>query len=121
MWRLILENERKELAAAFDGIHRQLTALGYEVLRVPFLNLHPGRTQLYLSLSWNNVVQEVRNGTPRVYLPTYRLPALDQSATKTWESLGYEVIPIDCLGPAIFGGAIRCLSQTVREQSPVRH
>ncbi len=119
--RLTLENGRRDLVAALDGVHRQLTDLGYEVVRVPFLTLHPLRTNLHLSLSYNNVVQEMRPGGPRVYLPTYRLPALDQAATDVWRKLGYEVVPIDCLGPAVFGGSVRCLCQTIRERLPLRH
>jgi hypothetical protein len=112
--RLIGGNEAPDLLAAFRSTLAQLEGLGYEVHRVPYLSLRLGDTEGPITFSWNNVVQEIRRGRPRVYLPTYRLPALDEAASKVYADLGYEVIPIDCLGPALYGGAIRCLSQVLR-------
>ena len=67
-----------------------------------------------LILSWSNVVQEQRPEGDRVYLPVYGLPALDDAAAKAWGRGGATVIRIPALGPAMRGGGLRCLTQTVR-------
>ena len=84
--------------------------------RVAVLRLRIPGTSLMEVLSGTNVIQESRAGRRFVYLPTHRLPAFDRATIATWTRLGYEVVPIDALGPAMLGGGVRCLSQVVRER-----
>jgi len=41
--------------------------------------------------------------------------SLHGAAAATWRALGFDVVPVDALGPAMNGGGIRCLSQVYRE------
>lgn len=101
------ERSRNEgLVAGADEIERAFTEAGFEVVRVPMLVSEPGPgVRPPVVLSWTNAV--TRDGA--VLLPTYGVPALDETAARTWRTLGYEVVPIRCTSSITYGGAVRCL------------
>lgn len=99
---------------ATERLSRQLILLGYRVVRVPWLSFRFPGTMAEFRFSYNNVILENRDGRRIVYLPAYGIPALDAAAQKIWSQQGFQVVSIDALGPAIFGGAVRCLSQVFR-------
>ena len=108
------ENSDPRRQWAFDQIRRELQAAGYELIDVPFLSSDPARSGARVALSYTNVVQDERGGIPTVYMPTYRLPALDDHAVATWKRCGFRVVRIDAFGPGLNGGGVRCLSQVIR-------
>ena len=107
--------DEPDVVAAFDSIEAQLVELGYEITRLPFL-VHPtkevGTSHI---LAWSNAVMETRGGVDIVYMPTYDLPSIDAVATKVWSQAGFRVVPIPSLQAGLTGGAVRCLSQQLRE------
>ncbi len=112
--RLRQENSAPNRLRAFASIKRRLEVLGYECVEVPLLLLDGQRNGAEFTLSYTNVVQDHRGGKPTVYLPTYRFDVLDNAAARAWRRLGYEVVRIDALGPALNGGGVHCLSQVLR-------
>jgi len=112
--QLAADSRIPQRLAELATIERQLGDLTYKAVRVPYLTLDPVRYGLYLTITYTNVVFDVRGDHKTVYVPVYGLGALDDAATRAWRELGYEVVPIDALGPAIHGGALRCLSQVTR-------
>jgi hypothetical protein len=46
---------------------------------------------------------------PIVYLPTYRIPALDRAAIDSYTALGYRVVPIDVSTVYTLNGSLGCL------------
>jgi hypothetical protein len=121
--------ESAAMAAALDRIAADLAALGYEVLRVPFLAwslgqdrsapVHPGDTA-YPVISYNNVLVERDGTTDRVYLPEYGFDTLDAAARRSWESAGFEVRAIrGVTTSAVYRGSLRC-SVKVLARTPER-
>jgi hypothetical protein len=99
---------------AFAQIRRELSAVGYELIDVPFLSMDPQRTGARVVLSYTNVIQDERHGVRTVYMPTYRLPTFDDQAARAWKRCGFQVVRVDAFGPGLNGGALRCLSQVIR-------
>ena len=116
---LLTENARPARVRSFERVRAQLEALGYRCTEVPLLLLDPPRTGSSLVLSYTNVIQDERDGARTVYLPTYRLPRLDRVAKRVWRGLGFRVVSVDALGPALQGGALHCLSQATRSPATV--
>ena len=97
-----------------DEIARDLTALGYEVVRIPIVapnsegatrSFEPG----YPVLSYNNVLLDRDRSVSRVYLPQYGFPALDDAAARAWVDAGFEVHPIaGMITSAMYRGSVRC-------------
>jgi len=100
-------------AREYDRIAEQLTAEGFQLTRIPVL--HGEESEL---LTWTNGVTEARDGRRHVYLPTYGLPHLDAAAVACWKELGFEVHPIACEDVIGLGGAVRCLTNTMRAAPP---
>jgi len=100
-------------AARFDQVAEQLAALGLTVTRVPYVDNRSGD----FAVSYNNVLQEKRDGQHVVYMPIYQVPALDAAAAKTFESLGMIVRPIDVSPVCHLLGATRCLANVVERTS----
>jgi hypothetical protein len=96
-------------AARFDQVAEQLAALGLTVTRVPYVDNRGGD----FAVSYNNVLQEMRDGQHVVYMPIYQIPALDAAAAETFESLGMVVRPIDVSPVCHLLGATRCLANVV--------
>jgi hypothetical protein len=118
---LTAEDLRNSQSDPFDGqavtlrLQRQLTYLGYRVVRVPLASLRDARRPIRFGFSYNNVIMDRRQGRRVVYMPTCGIGTLDTAARQVWESQNYEVITIDALGPALLGGGVRCLSQVFRQ------
>ena len=96
-------------AARFDQVAAQLAALGLAVTRVPYVDNRGGD----FAVSYNNVLQEKRDGQHVVYMPIYQIPALDAAAAEMFESLGMVVRPIDVSPVCHLLGATRCLANVV--------
>ena len=61
-------------------------------------------------ISYTNGLIDVRDGRPVFYLPVYAgLEDLNQEATKIWQSLGFEVRPVDVSATFQQGGTLHCL------------
>ena len=123
--------DSRALASAFDALAEALEARQIRVHRLPIL-LTRSATSLqdiddaqrpyarsidYPILTYNNVLQEERDGARRVYLPGYGFDALDEAAQSAWQSLGREVTVVEGYATSsLYGGALRC-SAKVLERS----
>jgi len=95
----------------FDAVAVQCAAAGYRVVRIPVLPARDGRTYL----TYVNVLMDQQGGRRLVYLPFYRgVEPLNAAARKVWESLGYEIRPIDCTSAYQHFGCLHCLVNVVR-------
>ena len=101
----------------FESYKRIAERKGLSVTRMP--HLEPGGGLPYIS--YNNCLmerfekdgQEVR----RVFLPVYGVEKLDNYAIGTWQSKGFEVIPMELGALSAYWGALRCISNWM-ERSP---
>jgi hypothetical protein len=114
---MVRQSTAPQRLRAFRRMRRELEAGRYTCVEVPFLALDPRFGDLRLVLTYTNVIQDERAGARTVYLPRYRLAALDQWATSAWKGLGYRVVPIHAVGPAMHGGSLRCASVVVKRPS----
>jgi hypothetical protein len=90
----------------FDAVAKIATDHGYQVTRIPTIPGENGKQYL----TYVNVIMDTRDGRPIVYMPTYRdQPKLNAAAQGVWESLGYQVFPIDCTTLWPQGGTLHCL------------
>jgi hypothetical protein len=88
----------------FDAVAHQCEAAGYRVVRIPVLPAHDGRTYL----TYVNVLMDQQASRRLVYLPFYRgVEPLNAAAREVWESLGYEIRPVDCTSRHF--GCLHCL------------
>lgn len=101
----------------FEAYKRIAEEKNLSVTRMP--HLEPGGGLPYIS--YNNCLmerfekdgQEVR----RVFLPVYGVEKLDNYAISTWQSKGFEVIPMELGALSAYWGALRCISNWM-ERSP---
>jgi hypothetical protein len=100
-------NAATDTLQSFDLICQQLTSAGCDVHRVPCLVTPSEYGQPMVS--YNNVITEFGAVKPRVLLPQYGIDALDVSAVAVYESLGFEVTPIDMSSVRDLHGAVRCM------------
>jgi len=107
------EESHRLRAAAFDRVAADLRQAGFRVERIPLLIGDDGNFR-----TWNNAVTETRADGFHVYLPRYGVGALDRLAQAVWKRCGFRVHPISCAGSIVHGGAIRCLTHTVRGAIP---
>ena len=116
-------------ATTLDRVAETLTALGFEIIRVPFLQRLPppiesiaaGETITsqpgFPQLTYNNVLIETENGRKTVYLPAYGWAALDDAGAEAWRAQGYEVVQIPGFTTsAMYGGALRCSVKVLRRK-----
>jgi hypothetical protein len=90
----------------FDAVAHQCEAAGYRVVRIPVLPAHDGRTYL----TYVNVLMDQQASRRLVYLPFYRgVEPLNAAAREVWESLGYEIRPVDCTAAYRHFGCLHCL------------
>jgi hypothetical protein len=90
----------------FDAVAAQCSAAGYKVIRIPVVPAHDGRTYL----TYVNVLMDQQGGRRLVYLPFYRgVERLNAAAQAVWESLGYEIRPVDCTTAYRHFGCLHCL------------
>lgn len=92
-------------AARFDRVAAQLAARGFEVTRIPVIVL-PGAGSY---VTYTNALFDRDAAGPVVYLPTYRIPALDRAATARYTALGFRVVPIDVSTVYTLNGSLGCL------------
>lgn len=96
----------------FDEVARQLAAEGFTVTRLPYADCLNGD----FIVTYNNVLQETVDGRRVVYMPTYRIPALDTAARRAYEKLGAKVHPIDVAPIAHLNGAVRCMANVIERR-----
>ncbi len=96
------------LDSLYEHAGKQLAKRGFKVERIPILIDDYGYTVTY-----NNVLMEVRNGKRIVYMPVYGLEELDSAAKKKYESLGFKVKPVDVSKIYRFGGTLRCVTNVL--------
>jgi len=95
----------EEHAARFDRVAAQLAGRGFAVTRIPVVVL-PGAGSY---VTYTNALFDRDAFGPIVYLPTYRIPALDRAATEVYTALGYRVVPIDVSTVYTLNGSLGCL------------
>jgi N-dimethylarginine dimethylaminohydrolase len=100
-------------SSTLSEIAEELRECGYQVHRLPAI-IHPREDWM---ITYNNVLMERRAGRRIVYMPTYRLPVLDEEAGAIYQSLGFEVRTIDVSRIYQDGGAIRCLANVTARRS----
>ncbi len=113
--------DSRAIAGALDQLAASLQQLGFDVMRVPYLqrNLEWPETMAdgetipadpgYPQITYNNVLLESVDGQQTVYLPTYGWERLDNAAIETWRQLGYRVVAVPGFTTtAMYGGALRC-------------
>jgi hypothetical protein len=104
-------NTSAEMQARFDAVANACRREGYRVTRIPTLIGTDGRT----FLTWVNVIIEQRGRRRIVYMPVFdQAGPLNQKARRIWESLGYDVQPIDCTSSYRHFGSLRCLVSVLR-------
>jgi hypothetical protein len=95
----------------FDAVAAQSESSGYKVIRIPTVVSPDGRT----FLTYVNSIIDQQGHRRIVYLPFYRgVEELNVAASKVWESLGYEVRPIDSTTTYRHFGALHCLVNVLR-------
>jgi len=105
----------QETQARFDAVARTCRAAGYRVVRFPVV---PG-CDMRTWLTGLNAILDVRDGRRIVHMPVYRhVPALNAAAARIWESVGYDVVPVDCTETYRHAGSLRCLVNVMRRNSP---
>jgi hypothetical protein len=92
-------------AARFDEAAAELTAQGFKVVRVPVLV----RAGAGSYVTYTNALFDRRGAQRIIYMPTYKLPALDEAGRRFWESQGFEVHPIDVSAIYHLNGSLGCL------------
>lgn len=92
----------------FDHVADLLAARGLRVVRMPVVVLaDAGSYVTYTNALFDR--EPGPAGRPVVYLPTYRLPALDAAAAAQYRHLGYLVRPIDVSSIYQLNGSLGCL------------
>jgi hypothetical protein len=90
----------------FDAVAHRSEAAGYTVVRIATLVSPDGRT----FLTYVNSIMDEQKGRRIVYLPFYQgAESLNAVARQTWESVGFEVRPIDSTSTYRHFGSIHCL------------
>lgn len=104
--RLVQATLDKGVTEKYQRAARQLTAEGFQVVRLPNL-CGVGLSTPYLT--YNNVLLENYAGLKRVYLPVYNVPPLDDCAREIYRSHGFQVVdmPSARLSTKLWG-AVRC-------------
>ena len=104
------EDTRRQFQAVADACARE----GYRVVRIPIVPGADGRT----CLTYLNVVIDMREGGPVVYMPVYRgATALNAAAEQVWRDLGFGVRCADCTETYRRFGSLRCLVNVLRRSS----
>jgi hypothetical protein len=99
----------------FDAVAKLATDHSCQVTRIPIIPGQNGKQYL----TYVNVIMDIRDGRSIVFMPTYRdQPKLNAAAQGVWESLGYQVYPIDCTTLWPQGGTLHCLVN-VLERDPI--
>lgn len=103
LWQADFSEETQRL---FDAVAAQGAAAGYSVLRIPTIPGTDGKSYL----TYVNVLMDQQGERRLVYLPGYRgAEELNAAARRIWETLGFEVRPIDCTSTFRHFGCLHCL------------
>ena len=116
-WLLDGVDDSSETAARFDAAASQISDLGYRVIRVPAV---VDRSVGWM-ITYNNVLIDRRRGRSTVYMPVYRIPALDRTAAAIYSDLGFDVRTVDVSRIYNLGGAVRCIVNVTRRKPPGTH
>jgi hypothetical protein len=92
-------------ARRFDRAAELLAARGFRVLRVPVVVLQGAGSYV----TYTNALFDRRGETRIIYMPTYNLPALDETGAAFWRAQGFEVHPIDVSSIYQLNGSLGCL------------
>lgn len=113
--KLVRATLEKGVVDKYQRAARQLTAVGFRVVRLPNL-CGVGLTTPYLT--YNNVLMENYATTKRVYMPVYDVPALDEAARSFYRGHGFQVVdmPSARLSTKLWG-ALRCATGDLRVSS----
>jgi len=96
-----------ELQQQFDNVARACEQHNYRVVRMPVVPAAHGK--MYLTYV-NVILDRTAEGKPLVYMSSYAgQEKLNTAAAAVWQSLGYEVRPIDCTTVWQAGGTLHCL------------
>jgi len=101
-----------EVLRSYERVKKQLEAKGLKVERIPIVH-----DEYYCTITYNNVLMEVRDNKRIVYMPVYGIEKLDAIATKKYESLGFEVRPVDVSRIYKHGGTLRCITNVLARRS----
>jgi hypothetical protein len=97
-------------ARRFDRAAELLATQGFEVVRVPALVLAGAGSFVTYT---NALFDRTPDGRRVVYLPTYRLPALDRAGRAFYEAHGFIVHPIDVGSIYGLNGSLGCLVNVI--------
>lgn len=101
-----------ETQQRYDFVARACQDSGYRVVRLPVVPAAAGK--MYLTYV-NVILDRTPAGQPLVYMSTFAgQEKLNAAATAAWQSLGYEVRPIDCTPVWQLGGTLHCLVNVFR-------
>ena len=111
---------RHAMAAIFDDIAQQFSAMGFEVIRNPlpltYDDNQEKRERTWYFASSNNALVEITDESKQVWLPTYghdkwpELAETDNANKKIWENLGFTVNMLKNFHPfASQVGAVHCI------------
>jgi len=93
----------------FDHAAELLVERGFHMVRFPALVLRGGGS----FVTYTNALFDRRGAQKIVYLPTYRMPALDDEAARLYGSLGYQVRRIDMAPIYRLNGSLGCLVNVI--------
>jgi hypothetical protein len=97
----------------FDAVARLAADHGYQVQRMPTIAGMNGKQYL----TFLDVIMDVSDGRPTVYMPIYQDQSkLNAAAQAIWQSLGYQVRPIDCTNLWPQGGTLHCLVNVLQRK-----
>jgi hypothetical protein len=90
----------EQVAARFDAAAASLAALGYRIVRVPYLpnGLSEESTDqdapIGVAFNYSNALFEVYGRTRKAFIPVFGFKQLDEAAAAAYTSAGFEVVQI---------------------------
>ncbi len=107
---------QRAMVATYERVRLDLVEAGFRVHRIPILHNDDGDTVL----TWNNAVIERQADGLHAYIPRYKIPLLDEQAEAAWRARGIRTHPIRVEHVIQQGGAVRCLTNVLRESPPTK-
>ncbi len=96
----------------FESEAKALQAEGKNIIRLPYLEGNGNASTPWITYGnciMQNFTRQDGTAVKNVFLPVYGIP-LDDVAIKTYQSQGFEVIPLQLAAFTSLAGAIRCMS-----------
>ena len=93
----------------YERIAAHLRQVGFRVRRLPILHAAGGTI-----ITWNNVAFRDGSGRTRAFVPHYGAGTLERRAHAAWRRRGVSVSPIATDAVIHLGGAVRCLTNSIR-------